>query len=92
MTEITASARTQWSREEIAEKLDEFEQGYEQSPSQRQWAETLGIPRSALPSFDCAQDWLERKESNDTDPALVAFCESSIGVVLVACGASDRVG
>jgi len=75
--EATATARKQWAREEIAEKLDAFEQGYERIPSQRQWAEDLGIPRSTL------QHWLERKETIDADPELVAFFESSVGVAFL---------
>ena len=77
MTEATAIDRKQWSRKEIAEKLDEFEQGYARLPSQRQWAEELGIPRSTL------QHWLQRKEGIDADPALVAFFESSVGVAFL---------
>ena len=77
MTEVTASARKQWSRAEIAEKLDAFEQGDVRLPSQRQWAEDLGIPRSTL------QHWLERKEQIDADPELVAFFESSVGVAFL---------
>ena len=77
MAEATAIDRKQWSRKEIAEKLDEFEQGYARLPSQRQWAEALGIPRSTL------QHWLERKEGIDSDPALVAFFESAVGVAFL---------
>lgn len=77
MTEITASTKKQWSRAEIAEKLDKFEQGYVRLPSQRQWAEDLGIPRSTL------QHWLKRKESLDADPELVTFFESSVGVAFL---------
>jgi len=77
VTEATASNRKQWSRNEIAEKLDKFEQGYEHLPSQRQWAEELGIPRSTL------QHWLERQDGIDADPELVAFFESSVGVAFL---------
>ena len=77
MTEATASAKKQWSREEIAEKLDEFVQGYASVPSQRQWAEELGIPRSTL------QHWLARKEAIDADPDVVAFFESSVGTAFL---------
>jgi len=75
--EASASASKQWSRKEIAEKLDEFEQGYARLPSQRLWAEDLGIPRSTL------QYWLQRKEHIDADPELVAFFESSVGVAFL---------
>jgi len=77
VTEATAIDRKQWSRKEIAEKLDEFEQGYVRLPSQRQWAEELGIPRSTL------QHWLERRESIAAAPELVAFFESSVGVAFL---------
>lgn len=77
MTEATAIDRKQWSRNEIAAKLDEFEQGYARLPSQRQWAEELGIPRSTL------QHWLERQDGIDADPELVAFFESSVGVAFL---------
>ena len=77
MAEATAIDRKQWSREQIAEKLDTFAQGYERIPSQRQWAEELGIPRSTL------QHWLQRKDGIDADPALVAFFESSVGVAFL---------
>jgi uncharacterized membrane protein len=73
VAEATAIDRKQWSRKEIAEKLDEFEQGYASVPSQRQWAEELGIPRSTL------QHWLQRKDGIDADPEVVAFFESSVG-------------
>lgn len=77
MTEATTIDRKQWPRKEIAEKLDAFEQGYARLPSQRQWAEDLGIPRSTL------QHWLQRKDGIDADPALVAFFESSVGVAFL---------
>ena len=77
MTEATAIDRKHWSRPEIAEKLEAFEQGYQCLPSQRQWAEDLGIPRSTL------QHWLQRRESIDADPDLVAFFDSAVGVAFL---------
>lgn len=77
MIPITTIARKQWSRKEIAAKLDQFEHGYASVPSQRQWAEELGIPRSTL------QHWLARKAGIDADPELVAFFESSVGVAFL---------
>jgi len=77
MIQVTASARKPWSRKEIAAKLDQFEHGYASVPSQRQWAEELGIPRSTL------QHWLARKDHIDADPALVAFFESSVGAAFL---------
>jgi hypothetical protein len=84
VTEASASDRKQWSRKEIAEKLDEFEQGYARLPSQRLWAEELGIPRSTL------QHWLDRKESIDADPDLVAFFESAVGTAFLHPSATLR--
>jgi Family of unknown function (DUF6399) len=77
VTEATVSTSKHWSRAEIAEKLDEFAQGYACLPSQRQWAEELGIPRSTL------QHWLERTDGIDADSALVAFFESSVGTAFL---------
>ena len=77
MIPVTPIARKQWSRKQIAAKLDQFEHGYTSVPSQRQWAEELGIPRSTL------QHWLERKAGIDADPELVAFLESSVGVAFL---------
>jgi len=57
----------QWGRQEIAEKMAEYERDYPHTLSQRQLAEQLDIPRSTL------QHWLARKHSLAADPELVAF-------------------
>jgi DNA segregation ATPase FtsK/SpoIIIE-like protein len=67
----------QWSRQDIAEKMAEYEKEYLRTPSQRQLAEQLGIPRSTL------QHWLARKENIDADPELVAFFESPVGLAFL---------
>ncbi len=67
----------QWSRQDVAEKMAEYEQAYLQTPSQRHLAEQLGVPRSTL------QHWLARKKDIDADPDLVAFFESPVGVAFL---------
>lgn len=67
----------QWSRQDVAEKMAEYEQEYLQTPSQRHLAEQLGVPRSTL------QHWLARKKDIDADPDLVAFFESPVGVAFL---------
>ena len=56
-----------WSREEVARKIIEFEEGVKNLSSQRQLAEELEIPRSTL------QYWLERKNMIEVDPQVVFF-------------------
>jgi len=71
------SEKKRWSRDEIAAKMEAFEQEYEGYPSQRHWAEELEIPRTTL------QHWLERKANIDADPDVVAFFESPTGVAFL---------
>lgn len=66
-----------WSRQEVAEKMAEYDQAYLQTPSQRQLAEQLGVPRATL------QHWLARKKDIETDPDLVAFFESPVGMAFL---------
>ena len=65
------------SRQEIAEKLAEYEKALQGYPSQRQITEELGIPRSTL------QHWLSRKESIDAEPDVTAFFESPVGTAFL---------
>jgi hypothetical protein len=69
--------KRQWSRQDIAEKMAEYDRDYPHTPSQRQLAEQLDIPRSTL------QHWLARKKDIAADPELVAFFESPAGVVFL---------
>ena len=73
----TETSKKHWSRAEIAEKIKEFEQAYQRTPSQRQLAEELEIPRTTL------QYWLKRKDAIDADPEVVAFFESPAGVAFL---------
>jgi hypothetical protein len=75
--EIAELKKRQWSREEVAEQMDAYEEAYQRIPSQRQVAEELKIPRSTL------QHWLERKDSIDAEPEVVAFFESCVGVAFL---------
>jgi hypothetical protein len=77
MPESPETSTKRWSREEGAEKMAAFEQAYQQTPSQRQLANALEIPRSTL------QHWLKRKAAIDADPELVAFFESPVGVAFL---------
>ncbi len=65
------------TRQEIAEKLAEYEKALQVCPSQRQITEELGIPRSTL------QHWLTRKDSIDADPEVTAFFESPVGTAFL---------
>jgi len=75
--EVKETEKKRWSRAEIAEKVDEFEQAYQRTPSQRRLAEELEIPRTTL------QHWLKRKSTIDADPEVVAFFESPVGVAFL---------
>ena len=77
MPELKGTEKKRWSRAETAEKLDEFEQAYQRTPSQRQLAKELEIPRTTL------QHWLKRKATIDADPEVVAFFESPAGVAFL---------
>jgi hypothetical protein len=72
-----ATKKKSWTREETATRLDEYEQGHRRTPSQRQLAEELGVPRATL------QHWLNRKNRIDADPDVVAFLESPAGVAFL---------
>lgn len=77
MQQEVATKKKRWTREETATRLDEYEQGYRRTPSQRQLAEELGVPRATL------QHWLNRKNRIDADPDVVAFLESPAGVAFL---------
>lgn len=77
MQEDEATKHKRWSRTETAQKMSEYEQNYQQTPSQRQVAEKLEIPRTTL------QHWLGRRDSIDAEPEVVAFFESPAGVAFL---------
>lgn len=76
MPENERTPRKHWSREDVAEKIAEYEQAPAEA-SQRQLAEELGIPRSTL------QYWLERQGAIDAAPEVIAFFESPAGVAFL---------
>ena len=65
------------SRQEIAQKLSEYEEAIQNYPGQRRIAEEIDIPRSTI------QHWLNRKNSIDADPEVVAFFESPAGTAFL---------
>jgi len=75
--EIAEPKKKQWPREEVAEKMEAYTEAYQRTPSQRQVAEELKIPRSTL------QHWIERKDGIDAEAEVVAFFESSAGVAFL---------
>jgi hypothetical protein len=75
--EIKGNERKSWSRKEVAKNLEEAEEKLQNAHSQRQIAEDLQVPRSTL------QYWLSRKSTIDADPEVIAFFESSAGVVFL---------
>lgn len=75
--EVEVTKKKRWTREEAATRLDEYEQKCHRTPSQRQLAEELGVPRTTL------QHWLERKSTIDADPEVVAFFESPAGTAFL---------
>jgi hypothetical protein len=77
LSNTTKTNKKHWSRAETAEKVNKYEQEYQRTPSQRQLAKDLGVPRTTL------QHWLKRKGSIDADPAVVAFFESPTGVAFL---------
>ncbi len=77
MSDTTGTNKKHWSRAEIAEKMNEYKQGYQRTPSQRQMAKELGISRTTV------QHWLKREEDIVADPTMVTFLESSVGVVFL---------
>ena len=76
MSEDTTPRRRYWKRAVIAEAMSQLEAG-QPVVSQRQVAEELGLPRSTL------QHWLERRDTLEADPAMVAFFESPTGAAFL---------
>ena len=77
MPEAAETSTRRWSRAAVAAKIAGFEHGYQRTPSQRQLAQKLQVPRTTL------QHWLKRKQTLDADPAVVAFFESPAGVAFL---------
>ena len=76
MSDETPSRRKHWKREVIAEAMSKLEAA-PSVVSQRQVAEELGLPRGTL------QHWLERRDTLDADPVVVAFFESPAGAAFL---------
>jgi hypothetical protein len=76
-THDSGTGRKRASRQEIAQKLAEYDQAIQNGGSQRRIAGEIGIPRSTL------QYWLARKATVDVDPAVAAFFESPSGAAFL---------
>jgi hypothetical protein len=77
LSDTIGTNKKHWSRAEIAEKMNEYKQGYRRTPSQRQMAKVLDISRTTV------QHWLKREEEIAADPAVVTFLESPVGVAFL---------
>lgn len=71
------SGKKRASRQDIAQKLADYDQVIQNGGSQRRIAEEIGIPRSTL------QYWLARKATVDVDPDVAAFFESPSGAAFL---------
>ncbi len=68
-----ANIKTKWPRDEVSMKIIDFKNCKEKL-SQREFARDVGVPRTTL------QNWLNRMDKIDEEPAIVAFFESPAGV------------
>ena len=71
-----ANSKIKWPRDEVATKVIDFISQKEQL-SQRQFAKKNRIPRTTL------QNWVDRIDTIDADPAFIAFFESPAGVAFL---------
>ena len=69
--------RPRWERSRVAAVLAEYEVAAESGVGQREFAESIGVPRTTL------QHWLARKAGLDDDPVVVAFLESPAGLAFL---------
>ncbi len=72
----TKTFKPQHNRAMVISNIVDFEQS-KKTKSQRQWAESRGVPRTTL------QYWLKRKDNLDADPELVEFFESPVGLAFL---------
>ena len=66
-----------YKRGETAKVVSEYQEASARGSSQRQFAQTNGLPRSTL------QYWLNRKATIDEDPVVVDFFESPQGIAFL---------
>src|SRR5436190_2302797 len=69
-------ASSRWGHDQVAAAFDHFHDP-DHPPSQRQYAQQQGIPRSTLGA------WLRQPDPEGLDPDLVAFFRSSCGVAFL---------
>ncbi|SDU53069.1 DUF6399 domain-containing protein [Desulfobacula phenolica] len=68
-----ANTKIQWPRDDISIKIIDFK-NRKKTLSQREFAKQAGVPRTTF------QNWYNRMDKIDADPALVSFFESPAGV------------
>ena len=71
-----SNTNAQWSRQEVVEKVSDFENEGGQM-SQRAWAEKAQVPRTTL------RHWLNRKETIDSSAQVRDFFESPDGLAFL---------
>ena len=71
-----ANSKIKWPRDEVAIKVIDFI-SHKGQLSQRQFARQNDVPRTTL------QNWLNRIDTIDADPAFIAFFESPAGVAFL---------
>ncbi len=76
LTNEESSPINQWERDKSAAIVVNFEEMQKQQ-SQRQFCESIGIPRSTL------QDWLDRKNKIDHSPVVINFFEHPDGLAFL---------
>lgn len=69
--------RPRWERSRVAESLAAYEDALACGMSQREFAASIGVPRTTL------QHWLTRKAGLDDDPVVAAFLESPSGLAFL---------
>jgi hypothetical protein len=76
-SQANQTAKSKHTRSAVADYVAQFEQQRAEGTSQRQFAELSGVPRTSL------QHWLARKSHLDSEPELIAFFESPVGVAFL---------
>ena len=77
MSDTTETNKKHWSRAEIAEKMNKYKQGYQRTPSQRQMAQELGVPRTTI------QHWLKYEKDIAAGSTTATFLASPEGIAFL---------
>jgi hypothetical protein len=76
-SQANQAPRPKRTRSVVVDYVVQFEQRRAKGTSQRQFAQSSGVPRTSL------QHWLGRKSQLDSEPELIAFFESPVGVAFL---------